>query len=211
MSHLFALLLTLVPITSHPSDSRSFRSIVNQALLLSQSIADSFHQSKPGAHTVLVTVDFAKAFDSVWHSSLFSKLLSLVLHSTLSNGYDLISQIDVRKSVPVILIVVLSVFVEVSPKVLFLDQSFYPFINDFPAFLPSSVKVSLYSDNLAVWASFPNVERATAVVQVALNKLVEWSSKWRLPLNPLKCEPSLLSLDPYQPHLPLTQIRTFSA
>ena len=52
---------------------------VDQVLLLSQSIADSFHQSKPGARTVLATVDFAKAFDSVWHSALLSKLLSLDL------------------------------------------------------------------------------------------------------------------------------------
>ena len=32
----------------------------------------------------------------------------------------------------------------------------------------------------------------------ALNRLVEWSSKWRLPLNPLKCKTSFFSLDPYQ-------------
>ena len=58
---------------------RPGRSTVDQVLLLSQSIADSFHQSKPGARTVLATVDFAKAFDSVWHSALLSKLLSLNL------------------------------------------------------------------------------------------------------------------------------------
>ena len=44
---------------------RPGRSTVDQDLFLSQSIADSFHQSKPGARTVLATVDFAKAFDSV--------------------------------------------------------------------------------------------------------------------------------------------------
>ena len=58
---------------------RPGRSTVDQVLLLSQSIEDSFHQSKPGARTVLATVDFAKAFDSVWHSALLSKLLSLDL------------------------------------------------------------------------------------------------------------------------------------
>ena len=59
---------------------RPGRSTVDQVLLLSQSIADSFHQSNlPGARTVLATVDFAKASDSVWHSALLSKLLSLDL------------------------------------------------------------------------------------------------------------------------------------
>ena len=33
------------------------------------------------------------------------------------------------------------------------------------------------------------------------NRLVEWSSTWRLSLNPLKCESSFFSLDPYQSRL----------
>ena len=65
---------------------RTGRSTVDQVFLLSQSIAGSFYQSKPGASTVLATVKFAKAFESVWHSALLS---------ALSNGYDLISQIAV--------------------------------------------------------------------------------------------------------------------
>ena len=72
------------------------------------------------------------------------------------------------------------------------------YINDLPTFLPASVKTSLYADDLAIWASSPSVECATSVVQAALNRLVEWSSKWRFPLNPLKCETSFFSLDPYQ-------------
>ena len=48
------------------------------------------------------------------------------------------------------------------------------------------------------WASSPSVECATSTVQAALNRLVEWSSTWRLPLNPLKYESSFFSLDPYQ-------------
>ena len=47
------------------------------------------------------------------------------------------------------------------------------FNNDLPAPLPSFVKVSLYADNLTAWASSPNVKRATAAIQTALNELVE--------------------------------------
>ena len=56
---------------------RRCRLTVDQVLFLLQSIADSFHQSKPGARTILATVDFSKAFDSVWQSALLSRLLSL--------------------------------------------------------------------------------------------------------------------------------------
>ena len=181
---------------------RPGRSTVDQVLLLSQSIADSFHQSKSGARTVLATVDFAKAFDSVWHSALLSKFISLDLslcfvkwiQSYLSNrrskvricnSYSRIFRL--RRGVPQ---------GSVLGPVLF---SLY--INNLPTFLPTSVKTSLYADDLAIWASSPNVECATSTVQAALNRLVEWSSKRRLSLNPLKCEPSFFSPDPYQSHI----------
>ena len=155
---------------------RPGRSTVDQVFLLLQSIADSFHQSKPGARTVLATVDFAKAFDSVWYSALLSKLLSLALplcfvewiRSYLSDrrlkvrickSYS--RPFRLRRGVPQ---------VSVLEPVLF---SLY--INDLPTFLPASVKTSLYADDLAIWASSPSVECATSEVQAALNRLVEWS------------------------------------
>ena len=165
-------------------------------VLLSQSIADSFHQSKPGARTVLATVDFAKAFDSVWPFCPFLSLdLSLCfvewIRSYLSdrrskvricNSYS--RSFRLRRKVPQ---------GSVLGPVLF---SLY--INDLPIFHPTCVKTSFYADDLAIWASSPSVECATSIVQAALNRLVEWSSKWRLPLNPFKCETSFFSLDPYQ-------------
>ena len=181
---------------------RPGRLTVDQVLLLSQSIADSFHQSKPGACTVLATVDFAKAFDSVWHSALLSKLLSLDLplcfvewiqsyfsdrrsKVRICNSYS--CPFRLRREVPQ---------GSVLGPVLF---SLY--INNLPTFLPTSVKISLYADDLAIWASSPIVECATSIVQAALNRLVKWSSKWCLSLNPLKCETSFFSLDPYQSHI----------
>ena len=158
---------------------RPYRSTVDQVLLLSQSIADSFHQSKPGARTVLATVDFAKAFDSVWHSVLLSKLLSLDLplcfvkwiRSYLSDRRSKV-RICNSYSRPFRL---LSVSEEEFPKVQFLDQFSSLYINDLPTFLSTSVKTSPYgyADDLAIWVSSPSVECATSTVQAALNRLVE--------------------------------------
>ena len=47
--------------------------------ILSQSIWDGFQTKKPPDRTILASVDFSKAFDSVWHCALFHKLLSLKL------------------------------------------------------------------------------------------------------------------------------------
>ena len=108
----------------------------------------------------------------------------LVFHSVSSNRYDLISQIVLRKFVSVILIVVHSVIVKVTPKVLS-SVLLSLFINDLATFLPLIVQVSCGND-FPICASFLNVQRATSPVQTALNKLVEWSSKDRLSLSPLK-------------------------
>jgi len=59
---------------------RLVRSIIDQVLFLSQSIWNGF-KKRPPNWTVLATIDFSKAFDSVWHSALFHKLLVLGLSS----------------------------------------------------------------------------------------------------------------------------------
>ena len=52
------------------------RSTLDQILYLSQSILDGFNKPRPGSRTILSTIDFSKAFDSVWHPALFHKLIS---------------------------------------------------------------------------------------------------------------------------------------
>ena len=60
----------------HQAGFRPGRSTLDQVLYLSQSISDGFHKPRPGARTVLATIDFSKAFDSVWHPALYHKLIA---------------------------------------------------------------------------------------------------------------------------------------
>ena len=55
---------------------RPVRSTLHQTLYLSQSILDGFNKPMPGSRTILSTINFLKAFDSVWHPALFHKLTS---------------------------------------------------------------------------------------------------------------------------------------
>ena len=55
---------------------RTGRSTLDQILYLSQSISDGFNKPRPDSRTILSTIDFSKAFDSVWHPALFHKLIS---------------------------------------------------------------------------------------------------------------------------------------
>ena len=60
----------------HQAGFRPGRSTLDQILYLSQSISDGFNKPRSGSLTILSTIDFSKAFDSVWHSALFHKLIS---------------------------------------------------------------------------------------------------------------------------------------
>ena len=55
---------------------RPGQSTLDEILYLSQSISDGFNKPRPGSRTILSTIDFSKAFDSVLHPTLFHKLIS---------------------------------------------------------------------------------------------------------------------------------------
>ena len=75
------------------------------------------------------------------------------------------------------------------------------FINDLPASLPSSIRCSLYADDLAIWSSSPSVPTVVEATQDAQFRLERWSEYWCLPLIPSKCEASSFSVDPHQANL----------
>ena len=82
-------------------------STLDQILYLCQSISDGFNKPSPGSRTILSTIDFSKAFDSVWHPALFHKLISagplLVLLVGLNLSFligALVWFIKITKAVP---------------------------------------------------------------------------------------------------------------
>ena len=147
---------------------RPGRSALDQILHLSQSISDGFNKPRPGSRTILSTIDFSKAFDSVWHPALFHKLISAGLlpcfarwtQSFLSDRRASVvfqnhksRSFRVRRGVP-------QGFV-LGPVL------FSVFINDLPTSLPSSVSCSHYADDLAIWSSL-SVSTAVEATQGAL-------------------------------------------
>ena len=63
-------------LSSRQAGFRPGRSTLDQILYLSQFISDGFNKPRPGSRTILSTIDFSKAFGSVWHPALFHKLIS---------------------------------------------------------------------------------------------------------------------------------------
>ena len=178
------------------------RSTLDQILYLSQSISNGFDKPRPGSWTILSTIDFSKAFDSVWRPALFHKLISADLRPCFARWIQ--SFLCDRRAC-----VVFQNHKSRSFRVRrgvgqgsVLDPVLFSlFINDLPAFLPSSVSCSLYADDLAIWSSSPLVPTVVEATQRALIRLKRWSGYWCLPLNPNKCEASFFSVDLQQANL----------
>ena len=111
---------------------------------------------RPGSGTILCTIDFSKAFDSVWHPALFNKLILAGLPGlALFVGLNFSFLIGALARFIKITTVFPFESVKVFRKDPFLALYFSLFINDFPVFLSSSVSCSLYADDLTVWSSSP--------------------------------------------------------
>ena len=202
LSHLLFFLESNSILSPRQAGFRPGRSTLDQTLYLSQSISDGFNKPRLGSRTILSTINFSKAFDSVWHPALFHKLISAGLppcfarwtQSFLSDRRASVffqnhksRSFRVRRGVPQESVV--------GPVL------FSLFINDLPASLPSSISCSLYADDLAIWSSSPSVLTSVEATQGALFRLERWSEYWCLPLNPSKCEASFSSVDPHQANL----------
>ena len=127
------------------------RSTLNQILYLSQSISDGFNKPRSSSRTILSTIDFSKAFDSVWHPALFHKLISAGLPPCFGRWTQsffsdrracVVFQNHKSRS--------LRVRRGVSPGSVIGPVLCFLFINDLPASLPSPVSCSLYADDLAI-------------------------------------------------------------
>ena len=61
-------------------------------------------------------------------------------------------------------------------------------------------QTSMFADDIAVWCTHRSKESATMKLQLTIDKITSWSKRWKLELNPLKCETMLFTQDPGEVH-----------
>ena len=180
-------------LTPHQAGFRKWRSTEDQLINLSQHISDSFQKPKM-ERTVLALIDFSKAYDTVWRDGLLWKLLEKGVSGTmvrwtqnwLRNRLNFVTVGDAqsqkvcyRQGVPQGSVI--------SP-ILFLV-----YIDDIVNNMPDNLKISLFADDVAIYASSRSLEEAEHTVQLGLDKIAEWSEKWKLNIAEDKCVASFFS------------------
>ena len=79
---LYYIAETKNPFSPIQAGFRRGRSCVDQILRIVQSIEDRF-QKKPMHHSVLVLLDFSKAYDTVWREKLLLRMLDMGISITI--------------------------------------------------------------------------------------------------------------------------------
>ena len=176
---------------------RKKRSCEDQILKMTQAISDGF-QSKPKAkHSVLVLLDFSKAYDTVWRQKLLTSLLDKGmpiayvkwLHGFLQNrqarvrfGRELSSSRTMKQGLPQ---------GSVLAPILFIL-----YINNLAELLPDSTINTMYADDVSILGQSTSKEEAERLAQESVDIVVNWSKEWKLSLNAGKSEVSFFTRSP---------------
>ena len=173
---------------------RPGRSAEDQVLRLAESVCARFEEQR-NKRTVLALIDFSRAFDKVWHLGLAHKMLragipKCCVHWTRQflcdrracvriNGEHSRSRVF-RAGVPQGAVL--------SPLL------FLIYIDDLVNALPHDIEISLYADDVALWAGASTIDDASRKVQMALNELERWVRRWKLDINIDKSETAAFAL-----------------
>ena len=173
---------------------RKGRSCEDQILRIVQSIDDGFQQ-KPMKRSVLVLLDFSKAYDTVWRQRLLLSMiekgvpLQLVrwLYNFLNNRQARVRFCNttgrsrwMRQGLPQ---------GSVLAPLLFL---FY--INNLAEILPNSTTNAMFADDVSILATRTKKEDAASAVQKVVNIVHRWSKAWKISLNTGKSEAGIFMM-----------------
>ena len=179
---------------------RRGRSCADQIIRLSQAIEDGF-QKKPFHRSVMVLLDYSKAFDTVWRQRL---LLSMERKGVPMEYILWINSFLLNRQARVQLHGATSesrTFQQGVPQGCVLSPLlFLFFINNLAEHLfsvdparASNLVFSLFADDVTILSSHRDRAIATREAQWAVSEIAKWSRRWKLGLNATKSEVTYFS------------------
>ena len=173
---------------------RRHRSTENQVTYISQEIEDSFQDGKK---TIVVWVDFEKAFDKVWKKGLLYKLQkSKVSHNMLNWIQNYLKTRKARVTTQGHKSREEKLKHGVPQGGVLSPTLFLLYVNDIRETLCRGVKMSMYADDLALISSDQNLIKAQHRMQITLDNIKEWTGNWAMKINAMKTKFTIFSLSP---------------
>ena len=174
----------------HQAGFRKDRGCEDQITRVIQQIQDGFH-SKPMKRSVLVLLDFSKAYDMVWREKL---LLSMLKQGIPPGLVKWIRHFLVNRQARV-------KFNSTESKCRIMRQGlpqgsvlspilFLLYINHLANLLPQNNVNAMFANDVSILATESTKEEAQIKAHEAVDIVVEWARNWKLRLNATKSEVS---------------------
>ena len=164
--------------SQHQSDFKPGDSCINQLLLITHQIYQSFDE---GFDVRSVFLDISKTFDKVWHYGLNFKL-----NGMSGNLLNLLSSFLRNRKQRVVLNGQTSSWADVNagvPQGSILDPLLFSiYINDLADALSSNAK--LFADDTSLFFVIHNVNTTENELNNGLVKISRWAYRWKMSLNP---------------------------
>ena len=172
---------------------RKGRGCDDQAARIIQAIEDGFQQ-KTMLRSILVLLDFSKAYDTVWQERLLLSMIDRGVPLTIIRwlrSFLLNRQAKVR-------------FNGVLGRSRKMNQGlpqgsvlspilFLFYINNLAEILPTTNINSLFADDVSILAVRRTLKEAEAAAQSSVDVVVSWAKTWKLQLNATKSEVSFFT------------------
>ena len=185
-------------ISNRQAGFRKGRSCEDQILRFTQNISDGFQES-PARRTVMLLLDYSKAYDRVWCQDLILSMSEKGVPGTMLrwiNNFleNRIARVEVngcqgkkahmKQGLPQ---------GSVLSPLLFLF-----FINEFAELLPDHTDCALFADDASLWTSNCSLDTAQDNLQESVKIIEEWSKKKKLIINTDKgkTESTFFTTDP---------------
>ena len=164
------------------------RNTEEQVLRLSQDIQDGLER-KPHLRTIALAVDCTKAYDRVWIIRLLERMMDEKIPKVMISWFK--SFLEDRKAK----VKVNEEFSKWTKMKDGLPQGavcspvlFLIYANEWDNYKEENVEYSGFADDLCIWTSSEDVEKARERLEKAASKIESWAKKNKIELNPTKSE-----------------------
>ena len=178
----------------HQAAYKKGRSTQEHLMRLTECVTNAFAQRKS---VVAVFLDVEGAFDKVWINGLLWKILKMGLPSNL---VKIVACFLENRSLRVQVGDIMSEPVQMkagTPQGAVISPTLYNiFVDDVIECVDGGVEIAQFADDIALWVADECPRRAELQMNQCLDKLSNWTSKWRVKLAPDKSAYMLFSRRP---------------